>query len=616
MGRYNQDKYLVTLRFAIWAAYPTVCMQEIRSIRLVWPLLKIHGWALLASIILGLLSFVAEGVGIGMFIPLLDSLAPGNFSSNVLLGSLLSSLPVQHRATYVVLFMMLLMTGKGILMYAYDVLGASITSKTAHVIRSRVFWRILSIDHAVLDHTESGRLINLLGTETWRASDAVSLAITIMINLCAIAVFGCMLLLLSWKLTLVVAAGIVLISVLLQLFNGRAHQLGRRCIEENAVLGEQMIDGLEGVKVIQSFGMEGARKRMFDAISGKVRTLYFRLDMINRAVNPISEVLYLSVLLAAFMIGLKSYYSVSSMLVFILVLYRLQPRISSLSASRLALVTLTSAVEDVMRFVTAPQTDHFAGPDIEGPQREVTFHNVSFRYNEEREHALTHISFRIPHGCTTAVVGGSGAGKSTLISLLCGFRSPTAGEIRVDGVPLSEIGRGNWLRKIGFAGQESYVFNGTVRENIACGCPDARDEDVAQAAVSADADSFIRVLPQGFETKIGNGGAPLSGGQRQRLALARAFLRNPKILIFDEATSALDSLTEGRIQQALGVMQRDRTIIVISHRLSTIKHADHIVVLESGRVAMEGPPKKLFSEPGFLATIHQLQHFSKVHSLE
>jgi subfamily B ATP-binding cassette protein MsbA len=221
---------------------------------------------------------------------------------------------------------------------------------------------------------------------------------------------------------------------------------------------------------------------------------------------------------------------------------------------------------------------------------------------------LDGVSFRAPAGKTTAIVGPSGSGKTTLVSLLCRFRDPFSGEILAAGEPLSSMDLDDWRGCISWAGQDSYLFGATVRENIRYGNLAASDTEVIDAAIVADADAFIRQLPEGYDTKIGNSGVSLSGGQTQRLALARAFLRKPPILILDEATSALDSISEDFIQRCLRHTGRSQTVIVISHRLSTVKYADHIVVLNKGRVTEQGSPQELFARRGFLSKLRELQN--------
>jgi ATP-binding cassette, subfamily B, bacterial MsbA len=572
--------------------------------------MKPYAWTLPAVVVLGLASFLAEGLGIGLFIPVLQSMVDGtgapHLSAIVPYG--LTVLPKLEHLSAILWLVLALVISKGILLYANEALGAWLASRVGHLVRASVFSRIVDIDHIRLDSLESGRLMNILGTDTWHTADAVVLLFGVIVDLCAVLVFGILLIGLSWKMTAMVAAGVILTSMLLSALDSKARRLGRRCIEENASLSEQMLDGLEGVRVIQAFGLEAHRNGLFSRISERVRSAMFQLDLINRAVHPATEVLYSAVLVCAVYAGMRMRVPAASMLVFLVLLYRLQPRLSKLNAARTGLGSLASSVQDVMRLVEIQdrRARQFPGAAINGIRRSICFENVGFRYQDCRVPALRGVSFRIERGEVLAVVGRSGAGKSTLVNLLCGFREPTSGGIYVDGVPLNQVDRDQWRGRIALAGQSTWIFRATVRENIACGRLDAAEAEIREAAYKAQAEEFINELPAGFDTKIGNGGAPLSGGQEQRIALARAFLRQPDLFIFDEATNALDSVTEDFIQEVLDRLA-NRTVIIISHRLSTIRRADRVVVLEEGRVLEEGTPESLFGKPGFLARLRDLQ---------
>ena len=213
----------------------------------------------------------------------------------------------------------------------------------------------------------------------------------------------------------------------------------------------------------------------------------------------------------------------------------------------------------------------------------------------------------IPKGKITAIVGFSGAGKSTIINLICRFYDVTEGAIYVDGLPLKQLDLESWRSQIATVSQDIYLFSTTVKENIAYGDLDATEDDIIAAAKQAHAHEFICELPQGYDTKVGDRGIRLSGGQRQRLALARAIIRNPKILILDEATNSLDTISESLIQETLKTLIHDRTTIIIAHRLSTVTQADQIIVLEKGQVVEQGNFQQLLQLDGLFAKLYQLQ---------
>ena len=302
-----------------------------------------------------------------------------------------------------------------------------------------------------------------------------------------------------------------------------------------------------------------------------------------------------------------------TLIAFIAILYRLQPRIRALITSRVTLLGLQGAVLTVTDFPDAPP-DPARGSGrrtFSGLKREIRFEHVTFRYDEAQRPALDHAALTIRRGGMTAVVGRSGAGKSTLLDLLLQFQQPQQGMILVDGIPLETLDIASWRSRIAVVSQDPYIFDDSVRDNILYGRPTATDAEIAAAACLAHADHFIAELPRGYETIVGDRGVRLSGGQRQRLALARALARRPDILVLDEATNALDSLTEQAFQEALLEFARERTVIVVAHRLSTIERADHIVFLDSGRVVEQATFADLLRADGLFARMHRLQSLGR-----
>jgi ATP-binding cassette subfamily B protein len=236
----------------------------------------------------------------------------------------------------------------------------------------------------------------------------------------------------------------------------------------------------------------------------------------------------------------------------------------------------------------------------------VVLRDVSFRYSA-RGNALENVSLRIPAGWTVGIVGESGSGKSTLIKLLMGYYDPTGGRLLFDGVDGRDIELASLRRRVGLVSQEPFIFNGTIQDNIALGCPDATANEIVQAARTAGLEEFINGLPERYSTVIGERGANLSGGQRQRLAIARALLRQPDLVIFDEATSHLDTATERVIQHNLRAALSGKTVVIVAHRLSTIKDADYIYVFDRGKVVEKGSHRHLLELEGKYASLWRAQ---------
>jgi ATP-binding cassette subfamily B protein/subfamily B ATP-binding cassette protein MsbA len=247
------------------------------------------------------------------------------------------------------------------------------------------------------------------------------------------------------------------------------------------------------------------------------------------------------------------------------------------------------------------------GLECKNWEKEIQFKHVSLQYPNTSRPALCDISFVIPKSATVAFVGLSGAGKSSILDLILGLREPLEGEIVVDGQPLSSFSQESWRRRIGVVSQDTFIFNETIEENIRFGDLESSHEKLVAVATSAGASEFIEYLPDGYQTVVGERGHKLSGGERQRIALARALLRNPEILILDEATSSLDSFSEQLIQKSLDLMQNNKTMIIVAHRLSTIVDADQIYVIEQGKIIEAGRHEELLFFHGRYAQLWDFQ---------
>jgi ABC-type multidrug transport system fused ATPase/permease subunit len=468
----------------------------------------------------------------------------------------------------------------------------------------------LHVEYRFLEGDQSGKIFNTLATETWRTSQGLSIVVNSIITLCTLFVYTALLMLISWQLTLVVGVVMLAISLVVKALTRRVDALGTQATESNSLLAERMVEGLWGMKVIRTCGREQYEKERFDNISERVSTTFMKLSLLGSTVNPIYEVLAAALLVAILLSTLRYPGNLPLILVFILVLYRLQPRIKALDEARLRLISLDLAVENVIALL--PHGDKMPSPEGKTPFRQlrdgICFRDVTFSYNEGDKPALQNASFCIPAGKTTALVGRSGAGKSTIIDLVLRFQHQYQGEIRLDDELLRDIELASWRERVALVSQDIYLFNTTIGDNIAYGKVNATREEVIAAAKQADAHAFISRLPQGYDTPVGERGVRLSGGQKQRLTLARAIVRDPEVLILDEATNALDSISENVIQEALNQLSGTRTIIIVAHRLATIERADHIVVLEEGQVREQGNFQELLALEGLFSRLHHLQN--------
>jgi subfamily B ATP-binding cassette protein MsbA len=307
-------------------------------------------------------------------------------------------------------------------------------------------------------------------------------------------------------------------------------------------------------------------------------------------VRPVSEVLVVALVVVVLFGALRDVAALPTVLTFAFILYRLRPHVQGIDVARAQLLAAKAPVEVVMELCggdAAPPSAR-GGEPFDGLREGIRFEEVGFRHAGAAGETLQGVSFRIPARRTTALIGPSGAGKSTLVHLLLRFYEPARGAILVDGRPLAGLELHAWRRRVAAVTQDAVLFDASVAENIAYGVPGATREALVRAAVMAGADGFVRALPQGYDTRVGDRGVRLSGGQRQRLALARALVREPEVLILDEATNALDAEAESLVQDAVAAIGHELTLVVVSHRLSAVARADHFVLLDDGRVTAEG----------------------------
>jgi subfamily B ATP-binding cassette protein MsbA len=384
--------------------------------------------------------------------------------------------------------------------------------------------------------------------------------------------------------------------------------------ERIASLTSVLHETISGVKVVKAFGMEDFENRKFAGEAQSLFATVMRVTRIKNLSSPSTE--FLSAVAGGVIIwfgGMQvlSHESLkaSEFIGFLFAMFQMMPPIKELSTVNNRLAEATAAGKRVFEILdTEPNIRTAPGAvRITGFDRSIEFRAISFRYAEGDE-VLHHCSLTINKGEAVAIVGPSGAGKSTLVDLVPRFYDPTGGSITIDGRDLRNVELKSLREQIGIVTQETILFNDSVRNNIAYGLDECPEEALIAAARAANAHDFIKDMPYGYGTVIGERGVKLSGGQRQRLALARAILKNPPILILDEATSALDTESELLVQEAIERLMAGRTSIVIAHRLSTIQHADRIVVIDNGRITETGKHRELVRKKnGLYRKLYEMQ---------
>ena len=400
------------------------------------------------------------------------------------------------------------------------------------------------------------------------------------------------------------AVGLMISAVqrpLLPRIRAGAHRVKHTEVE----IGSRITEHIQALRLLHSSGQLEAADRLVEALMGKLERALRHQKRLVYVITPFTSflpVLAIAVIasLSLLLLGGRTSGILPSLVTFVLTLQRVNIRLGAL-ANNLSRLRDNSARIDRLNEILGSEGKQFrrrGGLPFRQLLEGIELEQVSLRYEPNLPPAVIEISFALPKGQVVALVGASGAGKSSIADLLVGLYQPTEGRILVDGVDLSALDLASWQQRLGVVSQDTFLFNASLAENIAFGTPGADRAAVEEAAASAQALNFIRALPDGFDTVVGERGYRLSGGQRQRISLARAILRDPELLILDEATSALDTESERLVQQALERFEQQRTVLVIAHRLSTIVAADQILVLQAGRIIERGNHRGLLASGG------------------
>jgi len=591
---------------------------DFKTLKILLGLMSVRVWVIPMLVILSIVASLAEGMGVGLLIPFLHTLLGdtgtyGGASGPVVkwLNAYADLFAEANRLAVLSVSIIVLAGIRALIAFADGAAASWFASSICHKLRTGLIRQILDVDYEYLCKTDNGKLLNTIDGETGRTTAALSVIFRMITQISMVLVFTVLLLLISIPLTLTVGVGVLIISALIRGLAKRASRISMTAVLANRQLSQRSVEIFDGMRIIRAFGQEPNEERRFTEASDQVRRTEFRLELLYGLVHPILELLYTPLFIGILLLAWRNELSIPATLAFLLLLYRLQPHIKGLNHNRVQLAKLSGGVRDVMALLDRSDKGYIlSGPHkYTGLQKEIEFRDVNFSYGSGKDArpALDGASFSIRKGQVTALVGSSGAGKSTLINLLYRFYDPAKGQILIDGRPLPELDLASWRQALAISGQDAELMSGTIAYNI--GYSEASDmrPQIMEAARQASVHDFIQTLPAQYDTFVGQRGLLLSSGQRQRIALARALMRNPEILILDEATNALDSVTEAEIQETFEKLRDHCTLIVIAHRLGTIRNADHVVVLHGGRVVEAGAPGDLLREEGHLSRMHELQ---------
>lgn len=577
------------------------------------------GWIIL-TILLGFSGALFNGVGTTMIVPVILKIVGQTVdlkgAPQILKSILLpfDNLPADYQIMVMSIAIIFIIFLKNFASYSSSLASSFLIRHLTSDIRESGLNLLLEVDIDYYSNMKVGDLINRLGGETTRAANAIGSAIKLVILVITILVFVGLLLSISWQLTIITTILLSCVTLINQSAISRARVFGKQLSDFSTSYSISVLETLSGIRLVKATGNENREYQKIKQLIRDRETADFKAQVYSEAIGPVSEVTGITTLMLIVFLA-RTFFAdqVSSLstviLTYILVLLRLLPFISQLNSLRSNFANTAASVEIVAEFLQVDNKPLMPQGKLPYTKLEqgVHFNHISFGYPNQEKLVLQDVDLYLPRGTTLALVGGSGAGKSTLADLLPRFYDPVSGVITIDGKDLTEFEIKSLRKAMGIVSQDTFLFNDSVRNNIAYGKPDATEEEVLTAAKRANAYEFISKLPQGFDTMIGDRGVMLSGGQRQRLAIARALLQNPEILILDEATSALDTVSERLVQAAIDDLSRDRTTLVIAHRLSTVQKADQIAVLDQGRVVEVGTHEELLKNGSYYSRLYSMQ---------
>ncbi|MCK7543967.1 ABC transporter ATP-binding protein/permease [Marinobacter bryozoorum] len=519
----------------------------------------------------------------------------------------------QEQITILAVLTFFIWAGESLFEYLFQILWRNLAQRLQSDLRQDAYEHAQRLDMSFFEANSSGQLVATMNDDVNQLERFLDGGANAMIQVgVTVVAVGAVFFVLSPLIALLAFTPIPLIIWGAFYFQRKAGPLYADVRKKVGDLSSRLANNLGGIATIKSFTAEQREARRLKEASEAYVDANRRAIRISSAFIPVIRMAILAGFLATFTVGgmmaLEGNLNVGAYGVLVFLTQRLLWPLTGLAAVIDLFERAMASTRRILDLLAEPVTiPDVAGTPLKQPVRgEVAFNRVSFHYTGSGA-GVEHITLQVPAGNTLALVGATGSGKSTLIKLLLRFYDPSHGDIRIDGQPVHEVSLKSLRDAIGLVSQDVYLFEGSIRDNLAYGKPDATEEEIIEAARTAEAWSFISALPEGLDTPVGERGIRLSGGQRQRLSLARALLKNPPVLVLDEATSAVDNETEAAIQRSLRRIGHNRTVIMIAHRLSTIVDADTIAVVENGRIVEEGDHNSLIHKNGPYAAQWRVQ---------
>jgi subfamily B ATP-binding cassette protein MsbA len=588
--------------------------------------LRPHAWRMSAAIACNIVGSVLDAFAFTLLIPFLNALfqqpdlIPARLGllariQNQLIGVFLDPSRPMDSLRAVIFVILIVIVTKNVFVWLGGSLGAGLQEYVTRDLRDAVFSHLQRLPLGYFQKTKTGQIMSTVLSDTEQTRAVITEVVTRTLQNATMMIVNIVVLFtLSTRLTLIALVIAPLLTLALQPLLRILRSGHRKLRGEYGEITSVLQEVISGVRLVKSFRGEPYEDARFMRASNAFATGARRVNRVSFMSQPVTEIIGTSIAVLVLWIGARNVLqgdagmNGTELVTFMIMVMRLLPPLKQLSQMPTVAQQSLAAAErlfGVLDLVTETKVDR-GTRGVDGVKQGIEFEKVAFAY--ERAPVLSDISFSAKRGDVVALVGPSGAGKSTLVDLIPRFYEPMSGRILIDGVDTREIKLDALRTLTGIVSQDTVLFNDTVERNVAYGAAGARSrDDVIRAAKDANAHEFIMQLPEGYDTVLGERGTRLSGGQRQRLAIARALLSDPPILILDEATSALDTESERLVQEAVERLLEGRTVFVIAHRLSTIAHANLILVLDSGRIVERGTHDQLLARRGLYHRLHELQ---------
>ncbi|EGQ4142894.1 ABC transporter ATP-binding protein [Staphylococcus pseudintermedius] len=568
---------------------------------------KPYRWLIVGTIIVGILKF-----GIPLLIPLLIKYVIDDVINN---AALTVDDKLMRLGVSMLIAAFIFVVVRPPIEFFRQYLAQWTSNKILYDIRKKLYDHLQALSSKFYANNKAGEVISRVINDVEQTKDFIMTGLmNIWLDCITIIIALSVMFFLDVQLTLAAIVVLPFYILTVYFFFGRLRALTRERSQKLAETQGFLHERVNGMAVIKSFAIEENEAKNFDQRNTNFLNKAFKHTRWNAysfsAINTVTDIGPLIVIGYGAYLAITGFVTVGTLAAFVSYLEQLYGPLRRLVSSFTTLTQSFASMDRVFQLFDEPYDIKNAPQAKEIPIREgqIEIENVSFKYNPEERNVLNHLNLDIQHGETVAFVGMSGGGKSTLIHLIPRFYDVTEGHIKIDGHDVKDFDTASLRRQIGMVQQDNILFSDTVKENVLLGRPDASFEEVVEAAKLANAHDFIMALPQGYDTEVGERGVKLSGGQKQRLSIARIFLNDPPILILDEAKSALDLESEAIIQEALEKLSHDRTTIIVAHRLSTITHADKIVVIENGEIVEQGSHETLMQREGAYRRLFSIQN--------